>query len=211
MDFSVATLIDIFDRIGIVAFAFSGVETGLRRKLDLFGLIVMGVVTATGGGLMRDVLLARLPLLLDRSDYLLLAVGASVAAIPLLDRGTRILERGLAVAQAVGLGSFAVTGALVAIQFDLNLPATIVLAILTATGGGVVRDLLADRVPLVLTAEVNATAAAFAGLAVWLIEPLSAGSGALAGIAVAAGIAAASQRFGLHLPVPGSSKADGLG
>lgn len=70
MDFSVATLIDIFDRIGIVAFAFSGVETGLRRKLDLFGLIVMGVVTATGGGLMRDVLLARRPLLLDRGDYL---------------------------------------------------------------------------------------------------------------------------------------------
>ncbi len=206
MDLSLEDLVTLFDRVGIVAFAISGVEVGVRKRLDVFGLLVMGTVTATGGGLMRDLVVARLPFVIDREDYLLWAVGASAVAIAIA-WGERTIPRPLlAAADAVGLGAFAAAGALVGISADLGLPAVILLAILTATGGGVVRDLLAARVPLVLRAEVNASAAAVGGLVVWLIEPLSTETAALAGVLTAATIRILSIAFNLHLPIPGVSR-----
>ncbi len=206
VDLSLEDLVTLFDRIGIVAFAISGVEVGVRRRLDVFGLLVMGVVTATGGGLMRDLVLARLPFVIDREDYLLWAFGASAVAIAIA-WGERTIPRPLlAAADAVGLGAFAAAGALVGISADLGLPAVILLAILTATGGGVVRDLLAARVPLVLRAEVNASAAAVGGLVVWLIEPASTEAAALTGALTAAAIRIISIAFDLHLPIPRVSR-----
>lgn len=205
MDLSASEIVGILDRAGIVAFALSGVEVGVRRKLDVFGLLVMGVVTATGGGVMRDVILGRLPLLLDRADYLLWAIGASVAAIALVARAHRIPRLLAATADAAGLGAFAAAGAIAGIAAGLSFPAVVVLAVVTAVGGGVLRDLLADRVPLVLRSEVNATAAAAAGSAVWLFEPVSTGAAALLGVAVGAAIRVAGLAFDLHLPRPGST------
>ncbi|MEX2081761.1 MAG: TRIC cation channel family protein, partial [Dehalococcoidia bacterium] len=98
---------------------------------------------------------------------------------------------------------FAVAGAVAAIEADLPVPAVPVLAVITATGGGVIRDLLADRVPLVLRAEVNATAAVLGGLAVWAIEPLSLEAAALAGLAVTAVVRVLSLALDLNLPAPG--------
>lgn len=196
-------VIAIADRIGIVAFAFSGVEVGVRKRFDIFGLLVIGVVTATGGGLMRDVVLGRLPYVLDRPDYLLVAAGASLASIPLVTRRGRSLNVGLAAADAVGLGAFAVAGAAAGLRADLAVPAVVVLAMLTATGGGILRDLLADRVPLVLRAEVNATAAAVGGFTSWALDPWSTGGGALIGAVVAAGLRLGSLALHVNLPVPG--------
>jgi uncharacterized membrane protein YeiH len=197
-----ADLVEAFDRIGIVAFALSGVEVGRRRGMDLFGLLVMGVVTATGGGVARDLLLTRTPLALANWDYFALAlgaaaVGAAVAWSP--PRWPRLL---LAAADALGLGAFAAAGALAAIGADLPLPAVVVLAIVTATGGGLIRDLMADRVPLVLRSELNATAAAAGGLVVWTIEPASLEAAALAGVAVAAAVRLAGLALNVQLPVP---------
>ena len=79
----------------------------------------------------------------------------------------------------------------------------LLLAVVTATGGGVIRDLLADRVPLVLRSEVNATAAALGALCLWLFEPVSTGGAALLGVAVTALVRVAGMAFGLHLPRPG--------
>ena len=203
MDVSAAQVVSVLDRVGIVAFAFSGVEVGFRRRLDLFGLLVMGVVTATGGGLMRDLTLARVPFVLARQDYLLWAAFSSAVAIVFVSRSRRIPAPLLAVADAAGLGAFAVAGALAAISAHLSLPAVIALAMLTATGGGVLRDLLADRVPLVLRAEINATAAGVGGVAVWLFDPVSTGGAAALGLAVTAAIRVAGIAFDLHLPVPG--------
>lgn len=203
VDIDASDLIGVLDRAGIVAFAFSGVEVGVRRKLDIFGLLVMGSVTATGGGLMRDVVLGRLPLVLDRPDYLLWALGASLFASLLIWRPRRYPRFLLSIADAAGLGAFATAGALAGIQAELSVVAVVLLAVLTATGGGVVRDLLADRVPLVLRSEVNATAAAAGGLAVWFAEPVSAGGAALLGVSVAALVRVGGLAFNIHLPHPG--------
>jgi uncharacterized membrane protein YeiH len=199
-------IVGILDRVGIVAFALSGVEIGARRRLDVFGLMVMGIVTATGGGLMRDLILVRVPFVIDRPDYLLLAAGASFVAILLIWRDRRMPRGIVSVADAAGLGAFAAAGALAAIRTELALPAVILLAVLTATGGGVVRDLLADRVPLVLRSEVNATAAALGGFALWLAEPVSTGGAALLAVAVTAMVRVAGLAFNLHLPHPGSDE-----
>lgn len=206
MHLTVTELIDILDRVGLVAFALGGVEVGVRRRLDVFGLLVMGVVTATGGGLMRDVIVGRVPLVIDRWDYVLWPIAGSLLAIWLVSVRRSFPKSLLAVADAAGLGAFSAAGALVAIQADLPVPAVVLLAILTATGGGVVRDLLADRVPMVLRSEVNATAAGIGGLAVWAFEPVSTGGAALLGVAVAALVRVGGLAFDLHLPHPGSDE-----
>ena len=205
MTFTVAHLVGVLDRIGIVAFALSGVEVGVRRKLDIFGLLVMGVVTATGGGLMRDVILQRMPFVIDHADYLLWAGGAALLSILLISVRRTFPPFLVAVADAGGLGAFATAGALAGIGEGLPLPAVLLMAMLTATGGGVVRDLLADRVPMVLRSEVNATAAAAGGFAVWAFEPVSVGGAALLGVLLTAMVRVGGQAFDIHLPHPGSS------
>jgi uncharacterized membrane protein YeiH len=203
VNFEPTDLVQIFDRIGIVAFALSGVEIGVRRRLDVFGLLVMGVVTATGGGLMRDVILVRLPFVIDNPDYLLWAAASATVAIVVVATNRRLPRPLIAGADALGLGAFAVAGSLAAIGAGLALPAVILLGIVTATGGGVVRDLLADRVPLVLRSEVNATAAATGALVVWLVEPHSLEVAAIAGLLVTALVRVATLALNLNLPVPG--------
>ena len=204
MDLHASDVIGILDRIGIVAFAFSGVEVGARRRLDVFGLLVMGVITATGGGAMRDVVLGRIPLALERPDYLLFAVASSIVAIGFVWKQRKVPRTLVGVADAAGLAAFAAAGALAAIRTDLSVVAAVLIAMLTATGGGVLRDLLASRVPLVLRSEINATAAGLGGLVVWLVEPFSLGAAAILGALVAAALRLAGLAFNLHLPHPGS-------
>ena len=108
----------------------------------------------------------------------------------------------LAAADAAGLGSVAAAGAVAAIFAGLPLPGVIVLAIVTATGGGLIRDLMADRVPLVLRSELNATAAAAGVLVVWTLEPTSLEVASAAGVAVAATIRVSGLALKVHLPVP---------
>jgi len=203
MDFAASTLVGVFDRLGLAVFAFAGVEVGVRRRLDVFGLLVMGVVTAAGGGVMRDVILGRLPLVLDRPDYLAYALGGSTVAIAAAWTPLEIPRNLVSFASALGLGAFAAAGALAGIHANLWFPAVVVLAIVTATGGGVLRDLMANRIPLVLRTEVNASAAGLGGTVLWAIEPWSAGAGAIACVAVTAGLCTLGLTFGLHLPGPG--------
>jgi uncharacterized membrane protein YeiH len=202
VDISAEALIGVFDRVGIVAFAYSGVRVGMLRRLDVFGLLVIGIVSASGGGMMRDVVLGRLPLLLVREDYLLLAAAAAALAIPLTARPFRLARPVLALADGVGLGAFAVAGALAATEGDLGLPAVVALAVLNAVGGGVIRDLMVDRVPRVLQAEVQATAAAIGGATVWALVRVDPGLAALAGAGATALVRIGSRLFDIHLPVP---------
>lgn len=204
MDLDSGDLVGVLDRAGIVAFAFSGVQVGVRRHLDLFGLLVMGVVTATGGGVIRDATLDRMPLVLANPDYLAWAVGGSAAAIILIWRRARYPRFVLAIAEAGGLGAFATAGALAAIGAGLGWSGVMLMAIVTAVGGGVIRDLLADRVPFVLHSEVNATAAALGGLATWAAYDVSNGAATLLGLGVTAMVRVAGVAFDLHLPHPGA-------
>ncbi len=152
------------DRIGIVAFAISGVAVGIRSKLDLYGLAALGLVTAVGGGIIRDVVIGDVPRVFENTDYLLFALAATAGAIAAGALGWDAPGPVLKTADAIGTGAFAPTGALLAYEAGLDWPAAAILAILTATGGGVVRDVMVREVPWVLRKGLNASASAIGGL-----------------------------------------------
>ncbi|RJQ08578.1 MAG: trimeric intracellular cation channel family protein [Dehalococcoidia bacterium] len=193
------TLVAIADRVGIVAFAISGVAVGRRAGMDLFGLATLGLVAAIGGGILRDVLIGDVPRAIANTDYLLYAAGSSAAAIAFGAAGGRLPLAVLDAADAIGTGAFAATGALLATQAGLDWPAAILLAILTATGGGVLRDMLATRLPHVLQAELNATGSALGGGFAFLLraDPTAA---VVAGSLVAATISMVGHRGWMRLP-----------
>lgn len=196
-------LVATADRVGIVAFAVSGVAVGRRAGMDLFGLATLGLVAAIGGGILRDVLLGEVPRVFVRTDYLLYAAGAVAAAMAFGAAGRQLPVMVLDVADAVGTGAFAATGALLATEAGLDWPAAVLLAILTATGGGVLRDVLATRLPHVLQAELNATGSALGGGIAFLLrsDPTAA---ALAGSLVAATVSMVGHRGWLSMPaLPG--------
>ncbi|MSP23426.1 MAG: trimeric intracellular cation channel family protein [Dehalococcoidia bacterium] len=192
-------LVAIADRVGIVAFAVSGVAVGRRAGMDLFGLATLGLVAAIGGGIVRDVLIGDVPRAFVRTDYLLYAAAAVAGAIAFGAAGRRLPAAVLDLADAIGTGAFAATGALLSTEAGLDWPATVLLAILTATGGGVLRDVLATRLPHVLQAELNATASAIGGGLAFLLrgDPTAA---VLAGSLVAAAISIVGHRGWMRLP-----------
>ncbi len=157
----------VFDLVGIFVFAISGGLVAVRKELDVFGVLVLAGATGLGGGLLRDVLIgATPPAALEDWRYLMVPVAAGLLTFwfhPVVGR----VERQIGVFDAVGLALFCVTGALKALEYDLGpLPAAL-MGMVTAIGGGMIRDVLSDRVPVVFRGELYATPAlAGAGLAV---------------------------------------------
>lgn len=155
----IPSLMVVLDLVGTYVFGLSGGTLAVRRRLDLFGIIVLSVAAAMAGGMVRDVLLgATPPVALQDVRYLLAALGAGGTVFlcyPLLER----LGKPVMVLDALGLGLFAVTGCRKAMSFGLDPVAGILLGVLTAVGGGALRDLLVTEVPRVLREEIYAVAA----------------------------------------------------
>lgn len=147
------------DLFGTFVFAVTGSLATGRRSLDLFGVVVLGIVTAIGGGTLRDLIL-RAPEVFWVSDttYLWVAAGGAVATF-LLVRRYRLPTKALLVADAVGLAVFTMIGFRRALELDAPLAVAVVMGVMTGVAGGVIRDVLAGRVPLILRKEIYATAA----------------------------------------------------
>ena len=161
----IRTLVVALDLAGTFVFALSGAAVGIRRKLDLFGVLVLSFVAATAGGITRDVLIGATPpaAILDWR-YLTVALVAGMLmffSYPVRGRYQidERLRRPIHVVDAVGLSLFTVAGALKALAFQLGPVQAVLIGILTAVGGGVVRDVLAAEVPVVLRSELYAVAA----------------------------------------------------
>lgn len=152
-------LLVTFDLVGIFVFAISGALVGVRKQLDIFGVIVLGGATGLGGGFLRDVLIgATPPAALDDWRYLMVPVAAGVTTFafhPTLGR----MERVVSVFDAAGIALFCVTGALKALDYGLSPIPAALMGMLTGIGGGIVRDLLASRVPVIFSSELYATPA----------------------------------------------------
>jgi uncharacterized membrane protein YeiH len=152
-------LLITLELVGIFVFAISGGLVAVRKRLDVFGVLVLAGATGLGGGFLRDMLIgATPPAALADWRYLLVPVAAGVTTFlfhPTIGR----MERVVSIFDAAGLGLFCVTGALKALEFGLGpLPAAL-LGMLTGIGGGIVRDLLAGRVPVIFSSELYATPA----------------------------------------------------
>jgi uncharacterized membrane protein YeiH len=154
------TLLYALDLLGTAAFAASGAWAGIRRKMDLFGVLVLGLVTATGGGTLRDVLLGDFPPFSLKDETYLYISQATALAVFFLHRRLEFLAHPLQYFDAVGLGTFVVIGTTKALEFGLGAIGTVMMGIVTATAGGVVRDVLSNQVPLILRREIYASACA---------------------------------------------------
>lgn len=155
----------ILDLVGIFVFAISGGLVAVRKDLDVFGVLVLAGTTGLGGGFLRDVLIGAVPpAALADWRYLLVPVAAGLVTFVFHPAFGR-MERSISVFDAFGLALFCVAGTLKALDFGLGpLPAAL-MGMVTAIGGGMVRDLLAGRVPVVFRGELYATPA-LAGAAV---------------------------------------------
>lgn len=161
------------DLIGILAFSMSGALLAVRKRFDLFGVLLLGVVTAVGGGAIRDTLTGQTPPLFLRDEtYLWVALLGAALAFGFGERLARF-EKTLSIFDIAGLGLFAASGAIGAINFGLGPLGVVFAGMLSGVGGGIIRDLLANEVPEVLYRgeKLYATAAAGGALAVWLSYP----------------------------------------
>jgi uncharacterized membrane protein YeiH len=158
--------------VGSVAFGLSGFMAGARKQLDVMGAFILAFLTANGGGVVRDLLVGRTPAIMRGMLPFWLAAGtvALALAFRLQRRASVERHRIFIVSDAVGLVAFGIAGALVGIEEDLHLFGVVTLSFLTATGGGIARDVLANEVPLVLHEDFYGSIALLLGVAVYAIH-----------------------------------------
>ncbi|MGB0660873.1 MAG: trimeric intracellular cation channel family protein [Mangrovicoccus sp.] len=149
----------IVDLTGTFVFGLSGAMLAVRRKLDIFGVVVLALATALAGGAIRDVLLgAQPPATLQDGRFLAAALGSALVAFlahPVIER----LNRPVMILDAIGLGVFAVSGCSKALAYDLGPGAAMLLGVISGVGGGALRDILVAETPRVLHEELYAVAA----------------------------------------------------
>ena len=154
--------IDIFfiaSLLGSVAFALSGYLIGVRKHLDFMGIFIVSMLTANGGGAIRDVLVNRTPAVLyDLNAFFLVCAVIIGATLLKFHHKTSIENNSLMLlCDAIGLVAFSVTGTLIGIEAELPIFGVMVLAFITATGGGIIRDILVNELPSLLNSDFYGT------------------------------------------------------
>jgi uncharacterized membrane protein YeiH len=169
------TALLVADLLGVAVFAASGASAAVVKRLDLFGVVFVGFAAALGGGILRDLVIDQVPpLAFDDWRYGAVAVATAIAVFYLHPKLAR-LRRVVLVLDAAGLGLFTVTGTLKALAAGVGPVGACVIGMLTGIGGGLVRDLLLGRIPVVLRREIYAVAALIGAVAVAVLERVGAG------------------------------------
>jgi uncharacterized membrane protein YeiH len=201
----VSTLLLTLDLVGVFAFALNGALTALRvARLDVVGVVTLGMLTALGGGILRDVLIGALPpLTFDDWRYLAVAAAGSLVAFA-WGASLERLKRSIEVLDAMGLSLFAVTGALRALDLGMGPGQAVLLGGLTAVGGGTLRDVMIGRVPVVMRSELYAIPALGAALVVVVCEQagMHGAAPAVGAAALCLAVRLAGVHWDLHAPKP---------
>ena len=168
------TTTDFIQIIGTAAFAISGYLVGYNKRLDVLGVVITALLTAVGGGMIRDGLVGRIPQVFLQTDALIVVF--ATLAIAWLVRVQRYHSTYLAaafiIADAVGLAAFSITGAQIGMALQLNLFGVISLAFVTAVGGGIARDILVNDVPMILRTDLYGSVAILIGGLIYLFGRL---------------------------------------
>jgi uncharacterized membrane protein YeiH len=197
------TLPLVLDLTGTFVFALSGALAGVRRKLDLFGVLVLSFAAANSGGITRDVLIGAVPpAAISDWRYLVVSLAAGLITFylsPTIER----LRHPVLLFDAAGLALFAVAGAQKSLDYGLNPVMAMSLGMLTGIGGGMARDMLLAEIPTVLRSELYAVAAlAGAGVVVaGHMLRLPTVPIAIAGVLLCFGLRVMALRHGWQLPV----------
>jgi len=197
------TLLLVLDLVGTFVFALSGATAGVKRRLDLFGVLVLSFAAGNAGGIARDLLIGAVPPAAI-SDWRYLAVSLLAGIITFYwFSGIDRLRSPVLVFDGAGLALFAVSGTQKALAFGLNPVMAALLGMLTGIGGGMTRDVLLAQIPTVLRADLYAVAA-LAGAALVVIGDalqLSSTAVTIAGAALCFGLRLMAIHYGWHLPV----------
>lgn len=206
LDQPLSSTILAFNYVGDVVFAMSGALTAGRHKMDVIGYLMIGVITGIGGGTLRDLLLGRkVWWTTDPTELMLCATAALVAYFFI--RSSTGPDRRIVWLDAVGLGSFAVVGCQVALSFGAPFVVAVFMGMLTATGGGVIRDVLTNTQPMILSAGELYATAALGGAFVYALTIVLQGSALIAqvlGFLTVLVLRAASILFGVRTGPPGA-------
>lgn len=169
-------LLYIIDLTGTFVFAMSGVVTANERKMDVFGAAVIGFVTAVGGGTIRDMLIGSTPVGWMVNRHYLIVIGLGILVAMFLHKRIAKWHKTMFLFDTVGIGLFTILGLQKTLTFGLSPSVAVMMGIVSAVFGGVVRDVLVNRIPLIFRKEIYATACLAGGILYMLISPFFPGS-----------------------------------
>lgn len=157
--------LEVAEIIGTIAFALSGFYVAIKERLDLLGIFIASFLTALGGGIVRDTIVQRTPSTFTHMLPSLLVIGVIILSIALKLHQKDEIEKTFyfIISDTLGLVSFSISGALIGLQAEFNFFGVVLMALITAVGGGVLRDILLNRVPFLLTSEFYGTVSLLVG------------------------------------------------
>lgn len=160
-------VLTVLEIIGVFAFAMSGAYVAIQKNMDLFGIYMLAIITAMGGGITRDVVMSRgVPIFFTSYRSFFVALLAATLVIFLKNYHKWLFV--ITIMDAIGLAVFTVDTCSKAVASHYNLLAFLFVAVITAVGGGAIRDVLCSRVPVILRKEIYATASLAGALLYWV-------------------------------------------
>ena len=199
-------LLQIIEISAVIASAFSGLFEARKKRMDFVGVYAVALITAFGGGTLRDVLLNRRPLYWIEHDYLAVVIFAICIGALYLSRGRRMPQMLIDVPDALGLGLFSITGAYYAVQGGTSLFIASLFGVITGVFGGVLRDVVCNEIPAVFSAHTSLYATcSFAGTWVYLgMYKMGATNltATIATLAVTFALRMIAIRYDVRLPMP---------
>lgn len=154
----------IWDIVGVFVFAVSGALAARQKGMDPWGMFILAIITGTGGGTLRSILIGDLPPPFLRDPSYLASATAGMLLTLLLPHAVRRIEKPILVIDAMGLGVYVCLGTILSIEKGLAPWAALAMGVVTAVFGGVMRDVFRAEVPLIFKREIYATAALLGGI-----------------------------------------------
>tara|TARA_Y100001935_G_C17286676_1_gene500777 strand:- start:756 stop:1373 length:618 start_codon:yes stop_codon:yes gene_type:complete len=193
---------ELIDILGTIAFAISGVLIAMEKRLDLFGVVIIAFVTAIGGGALRDLLIGNVPVVWMRDlTYVITILSTVVFAIVFVNQ-LKYFRKSLFLFDTIGIGLYTMVGIEKGLQAELQPIICIALGTITASFGGVIRDILCNEIPVIFRKEIYATACIVGGAFYFLLLqfPIQEAYAYSAGILVVITIRLLAVKLGIRLP-----------
>ncbi len=165
-------MFEVAEYIGIIAFAISGFFVGVRSKLDFLGVLISVFLTAFGGGIIRDIIVDKTPYTFTHNMPGIIVVSLMLLLILFKFHKRQSIENRpfFIISDSIGLVSFSITGAMIALENGLNLTGVLALSFVTAVGGGITRDVIINEVPFVFKTGFYGTVSLLVGLLLYMLH-----------------------------------------
>ena len=198
MEWSISGIIEV---LGTIAFALSGVFSAMQKRLDAFGVLIIGFVTATGGGTIRDVLIGYTPVSWMRDPFIPILIALTAIIAIFFKKYIKTFKLTFFLMDAVGLGLFTLIGIEKGIVAGLDKSICIILGTITGSFGGVLRDVLLNNVPQIFKKEIYATACIVGGSVYFvLISFLDQDLAQVIAVTIVVGIRIVAVKYNLSIP-----------